>query len=302
MRRLLYLIQEALASFRVHRTSVMIGIVTTAFTISCFGVFALLYGNLKKLAGTLQQDIEVVVYVKSEASGKVLEVIRQRLESEQVVRALSFVSKNQALKEFYQQFPDESRILEGMEENPLPSSFVIQIAPRFQATDHIEAFAERVNQFPGVDQVRYSQDWIDTLALLVSYFEFGAVIIGVILGVATVTIIANTIRLSFYSRKEEIEILRLIGATKSFIATPYVIEGAILGICGGALALVLLKGIFELFRSELNASGWFSGLESLLAFFPLQTSIILVFSGMALGCASSLLSVFGLMKVRSNAA
>ena len=133
MRRLLYLIQEALASFRVNRTSVMIGIVTTAFTISCFGVFALLYGNLKKLAGTLQQDIEVVVYVKSEASGKVLEVIRQRLESEQVVRALSFVSKNQALKEFYQQFPDESRILEGMEENPLPSSFVIQIAPRFQA-------------------------------------------------------------------------------------------------------------------------------------------------------------------------
>ena len=301
MRRSLYLIQEALASLRVNRTSVMIGIVTMAFTISCFGIFALLYGNLKKLAGTLQQDIEVVVYVESQASDKVVEEVRQRLESEQAVETLSFVSKNQALKEFYQHFPDESRMLEGMNENPLPASFVVQITPRFQVSDSIEIFAERVKQFPGVDQVRYSQDWIDTLALLVSYFEFGAVIIGAILAVATITIIANTVRLSFYSRKEEIEILRLIGATGSFIATPYVIEGAILGACGGALALVLLKGAFEFFRLELNASGWFSGLESSLAFFPLQTSIILVLSGMILGCGSSLLSVFGLMKVRNDA-
>lgn len=301
MRRSLYLIQEALASLRVNRTSVMIGIVTMAFTISCFGIFALLYGNLKKLAGTLQQDIEVVVYVESQASDKVVEEVRQRLESEQAVETLSFVSKNQALKEFYQHFPDESRMLEEMNENPLPASFVVQITPRFQVSDSIEIFAERVKQFPGVDQVRYSQDWIDTLALLVSYFEFGAVIIGAILAVATITIIANTVRLSFYSRKEEIEILRLIGATGSFIATPYVIEGAILGACGGALALVLLKGAFEFFRLELNASGWFSGLESSLAFFPLQTSIILVLSGMMLGCGSSLLSVFGLMKVRNDA-
>ena len=301
MRRSLYLIQEALASLRVNRTSVIIGIVTMAFTISCFGIFALLYGNLKKLAGTLQQDIEVVVYVESQASDKVVEEVRQRLESEQAVETLSFVSKNQALKEFYQHFPDESRMLEEMNENPLPASFVVQITQRFQVSDSIEIFAERVKQFPGVDQVRYSQDWIDTLALLVSYFEFGAVIIGAILAVATITIIANTVRLSFYSRKEEIEILRLIGATGSFIATPYVIEGAILGASGGALALVLLKGAFEFFRLELNASGWFSGLESSLAFFPLQTSIILVLSGMMLGCGSSLLSVFGLMKVRNDA-
>ncbi len=302
MRRALYLIQEALASLRVNRTNVMIGIVTTAFTISCFGIFALLYENLKNLAGTLQQDIEVVAYVHPASSPKTVEGIRQRLEREQAVQELAFVSKEDALKEFHRQFPDESTLLDGMEENPLPASFVIQIAPGFQEADSIEAFAERVKQFPGVDQVRYSQDWIDTLALLVSYFEFGAILIGVILAVATMTIIANTVKLSFYSRKEEIEILRLIGATGSFIATPYVIEGAILGACGGALALGLLKGVFEFFRLELNASGWFSGVESVLTFFSHQTSIFLVLAGMLLGCGSSLLSVFGLMKVRSDAA
>jgi len=297
MRRPLYLIQEAIASLRVNRTSVTIGIMTTAFTISCFGVFALLYENLKNLAGNLQ----VVAYVQTDASVKVIEGIRQRLAGEQAVSRLSFVSKEEALQEFHRQFPDEALLLEGMKENPLPASFVVQVSPRFQKADSIEAFAERVKQFPGVDQVRYSQDWIDTLALLVSYFEFGAVMIGLILGVATITIIANTVRLSFYARKEEIEILRLIGATGAFIATPYVIEGAILGACGGALALGLLKGVFEFFRLELNASGWFSGLESVLTFFPPQASLFLVLAGMLLGCGSSLLSVFGLMKVRNNA-
>ncbi|MDA0737892.1 MAG: permease-like cell division protein FtsX [Nitrospirae bacterium] len=301
MRRPLYLIQEAFVNIRINRTSVMIGIITTAFTISCFGLFALLYGNLKNLAGTLQQDIEVLVYVQPEASDKIVEGIRQRLEGEKAVNVLSFVSKAEALKEFHQQFPDESTLLQGMEENPLPASFVVQISPQFQESDSIEAFAERIKQFPGVEQVRYSQDWIDTLALLVSYFEFGAIVIGLILAVATITIIANTVRLSFYLRKEEIEILRLIGATGSFIATPYVIEGALLGACGGALALVLLKGVFEFFLLEINASGWFSGLESVLIFFPFQTSLFLVLSGMLLGCGSSIISVFGLMRVRNEA-
>ena len=302
MRRPLYLIQEAFSSLRVNRTSVTIGIVTTAFTISCFGIFALLYENLTNLAGTLQQDIEVVAYVAPEATDTVIEGIAQRLKSEQAVSGVAFVSKEEALKEFHQQFPDESLLLNGMKENPLPASFVVQINPRFQKADAIEAFAERVKQFPGVNQVRYSQDWIDTLALLVSYFEFGAVIIGLILAVATITIIANTVKLSFYARKEEIEILRLIGATGAFIATPYVIEGAVLGVCGGALALGILKGVFEFFRLELNASGWFNGLESVLTFFPPQMALFLVISGMVLGCGSSLISVIGLMKVRNNAA
>ena len=282
MRRPLYLIQEALNSLLVNRTNVAIGIVTMTFTISSFGIFALLYENLRSLAGMLQHDIEVVAYVHPDASDKVIEAIRQQLEGEQAVRALTFVSKEEALQEFRQQFPDEAILLQGMKDNPLPASFLIQIASGFQEADAIETFAEWVKQFPEVDQVRYSQDWIDTLALFVSYVEFGAFLIGLMLAVATMTIIANTVRLSFYARKEEVEILRLIGATGSFIVIPYVLEGMIVGLCGGTLALILLKGVFELFRLELNASGWFNGLESVLIFFPHHMSLLLVLDCMLL--------------------
>ena len=297
--RPLYLLREAMNNLLVNRGNVLIGIVTTAFTLVCFGVFVLLYLNLKNVTGTLQSDIEVIVYLDPGASEQVVSLVQRRLETEPAAVTSTFVSKEQALREFSEQFPEESLLLEGMDANPLPASVVVNLSPRFLDTESLSAFAERVKQLPGVTHVAYSQDWVDTLTLVVSYFELGAVVIGMILAMATVTIIANTIRLSLHTRKEEIEILRLIGATGVFIAIPYVIEGTILGAMGGGLSLALLKGVFEFFRLELNASGWFVGVEHILPIFPRQVSFLLVMTGMLLGCGSSVLSVFGLMKARS---
>lgn len=296
--RPLYLLREAMTNLRVNRGNVIIGIVTTAFTLVCFGVFVLLYLNLQNLTGTLQGDVEVVVYLEPGASDQTVSLVQQRLGTEPAALTLTFVSKERALREFSEQFPDEALLLEGMEGNPLPASIVVSLSPRFLDTESLGAFAERVRQLPGVTHVAYSQDWVDTLTLVVSYFELGAVLIGTILAVATVTIVVNTVRLSLHTRKEEIEILRLIGATGAFIAVPYVIEGTILGVAGGGLSLALLKGIFEFFRLELEASGWFGGVEHMLPVFPGQVSLLLVLTGMLLGCGSSILSVFGLMKVR----
>jgi len=297
--RPLYLLREAMSNLRVNRGNVLIGIVTTAFTLVCFGVFLLLYLNLKNVTGTLQSDVEVIVYLDPGASEQVVSLIQKRLETEPAVVTLTFVSREQALREFSEQFPEESLLLEQMDSNPLPASVVVNLSPRFLDTESLSAFAERVKQLPGVTHVAYSQDWVDTLTLVVSYFELGAVVIGMILAMATVTIIANTIRLSLHTRKEEIEILRLIGATGVFIAIPYVIEGTILGAMGGGLALALLKGVFEFFRLELDASGWFVGVEHILPIFPGRVSFLLVMTGMLLGCGSSVLSVFGLMKARN---
>ncbi|MCY3728214.1 MAG: permease-like cell division protein FtsX [Nitrospira sp.] len=297
--RPLYLLREAMNNLRVNRGNVLIGIVTTAFTLVCFGVFLLLYLNLKNVTGTLQSDVEVIVYLDPGASEQVVSLIQKRLETEPAVVTLTFVSREQALREFSEQFPEESLLLEEMDSNPLPASVVVNLSPRFLDTESLSAFAERVKQLPGVTHVAYSQDWVDTLTLVVSYFELGAVVIGMILAMATVTIIANTIRLSLHTRKEEIEILRLIGATGVFIAIPYVIEGTILGAMGGGLSLALLKGAFEFFRLELDASGWFVGVEHILPIFPGRVSFLLVMTGMLLGCGSSVLSVFGLMKARN---
>lgn len=299
MKRIWFLIGEAIGSLKTNRSNVLIGIVTTAFTITCFGIFFLLYLNLKNVAGVLQEDIEVIVYLENDIPQGTVSRLQRQLEQEQAVHSLSFMSQKQALDDFHREFPEESSLLDGLGENPLPASFVLGIAPEFQSGKAVERLADRLMKLPGVDHVRYSREWIETLSILIRYVELGAVIIGLILALATMTIIANTIQLSLYSRREEIEILQLIGATGSFIATPYLLEGAILGGFGGCLSLAILRGGFELFRLEVDASGWFQGLNSALKFFPLQLSLSLIFGGLLLGCGSSFLSVYRLMRVRA---
>ncbi len=299
MKRAWFLVCEAFSNLLIHRSSVVIGVVTTAFTITCFGVFFLLYFNLKSVTGSLQDEIEVMVYLHNEVSREQRLALQRNLEQREGVANLEFVSQQQALEDFHRQFPDESSLLEGLGENPLPASFVLRIAPAFHATDSLGVLVEQVKEVPGVEHVRYSREWVETLSILVRYIELGAVMVGGMLALATVTIFVNTIRLSLYARKEEIEILRLIGATGTFIATPYLLEGAILGGLGGGLSIMLLKSGFEFFRLEVDASGWFQGLQSALQFFPFHISLFLVIGGMVLGSMSSLLSVYTILRVRA---
>ncbi|MCZ6799810.1 MAG: ABC transporter permease [Nitrospirae bacterium] len=299
MKRAWFLVCEAFSNLLIHRSSVVIGVVTTAFTITCFGVFFLLYFNLKSVTGSLQDEIEVMVYLHNEVSREQRLALQRNLEQREGVANLEFVSQQQALEDFHRQFPDESSLLEGLGENPLPASFVLRIAPAFHATDSLGVLVDQVKEVPGVEHVRYSREWVETLSILVRYIELGAVMVGGMLALATVTIFVNTIRLSLYARKEEIEILRLIGATGTFIATPYLLEGAILGGLGGGLSIMLLKSGFEFFRLEVDASGWFQGLQSALQFFPFHISLFLVIGGMVLGSMSSLLSVYTILRVKA---
>jgi len=298
VKQFVYLLREALTSLRANRTSTLVGVLTTGFTITSFGIFLLLYLNVQKVVGTLQDHVELIVYLQDDFSSEEKFQLEQWLKQEPSVEDVSFISKKQALEDFHHQFPGESFLLDGIGGNPLPASFVATISPNSNSATFVSNVATQVEELPGVDRVRYSQEWVERLTLFVSYLELGAVIIGLILCLASVTIISNTIRLAFYVRREEIEILRLIGATGTFIAVPYVIEGAILGMVGGVLSVGLLQGMFEVFQQKIDGLGLIGGLPSALEFFPFQTSLTLIIAGMVLGCTASILSVYSWVRVR----
>lgn len=291
MRRLFYLFREAWANMRTNRTTTIVAILTTAFTLACVGIFLLLYVNLRSAAGWLQEDIKVIVYLDDRLSREAIQELEGKLKADRMVAGALFISKEQALREFRAQFPSDSHLLEGLGENPLPASFVVTLAPNFRSPEAVKRWAERVQAIAGVAKVDYNQEWIDALAGLIRYIELAAIGVGVILSAAAVTIIGNTIRLALFSRREEIEILRLIGATRTFILVPYVLEGAVLGACGSALSLGILKIGFELFRQQIRTAGRFSGIDDLMSFFPLSMCLALVVVGMGLGFAGSFVSL-----------
>ncbi|MCC6965599.1 MAG: ABC transporter permease [Nitrospira sp.] len=291
MRRLLYLLREAVANVLTNRTTTLVAVATTAFTFACVGVFLLLYVNLKTMASSLEQDIQVMVYLQDDLTEQSRIEIEQQLKIDRAIASLTFVSKERALADFQAQFPSESRLLQGLGQNPLPASFVITLAAESRSSDAMRRWANRTQLIPGVSQVQYNQEWVEALAGIVRYIEVAAIIVGVILSAASVTIIANTIRLALYSRREEIEILGLIGASTTFIRVPYLLEGAALGLCGSALSLVILKGGFELFRHQIHSATRFLGVDALLTFFSFDMCLVLMLVGLFLGCAGSFLSL-----------
>lgn len=291
MRRLFYLLREAWANMRANRTTTVVAILTTAFTLSCVGIFLLLYVNLRSAAGWLQEDIKIMVYLDDQLTRESVADLEGRLKGDRMVAATVFISKEQALGEFRAQFPADSHLLEGLGQNPLPASFVVTLATQYRSPDAVKRWTERVRTMPGVAKVDYNQEWIDALAGLIRYIELIAIGVGVILSTAAVTIIGNTIRLTLFSRREEIEILRLIGATRWFIRIPYLLEGAVLGALGSGLSLLILKGGFELFRQQISSTGRLSGIEQMIAFFPFSVCLALVLVGIGLGVAGSFVSL-----------
>ena len=299
MRRLLYLLREAVGNVLTNRTTTLVAVATTAFTFACVGVFLLLYVNLKTMASSLEQDIQVMVYLQDDLTEQARIDIEQQLKIDRAIASLTFVSKERALADFQAQFPSESRLLQGLGHNPLPASFVITLAAESRSSDAMRRWANRTQLIPGISQVQYNQEWVEALAGIVRYIEVAAIIVGVILSAASVTIIANTIRLALYSRREEIEILGLIGASTTFIRVPYLLEGAALGLCGSALSLVILKGGFELFRHQIHSATRFLGVDALLTFFSFDMCLVLMLVGLFLGCAGSFLSLLRFGEVRA---
>lgn len=299
MRLVTYLVREAFTNIRINRTTTLIAMATTAFTLACFGVFLLLYLNLRGVVSSLQEDIQVIVYLNDSLSPQNVSDLQQRLNTEQGIASLTYVSKEQALADFRAQFPSELHLLQGLGENPLPASFVVTLGPQFRSSESVKRWAERVKGVPGVAQVQYSREWIENLATVIGYIELAAIAVGAILSAASVTIIASVIRLTVYARRDEIEIMQLIGATGAFIKIPYLLEGAVLGALGGALSLALLKGGFELFKLQLGAPGRLIGIDSGFSFFPGHISLLMVVAGLLLGFTGSFVSLLEFGRAKS---
>jgi len=298
MKRINYLVKEALANIRLNQTTTLVAVATTAFTMACFGVFLLLYLNLRGLTASLQDDIKVVVYLTDGLSAQLVAELQARIKGDREVAGIVYVSKEQALADFREQFPSESYLLQGLGENPLPASLLVTMAHPSRSSEAVRRWSERLKAMPGVAQVQYNRDWIESLGGIIRYIEWIAIAVGTILAAASLTIIASMTRLTLYARRDEIDIMRLIGATAAFIRIPYLIEGAVLGALGGALSLSLLKVGFEFLKLRWGTQAHLLGGGVDFTFFSGQVSVLLVVTGLLLGSVGSLVSLVSFEKGR----
>lgn len=262
-----------------------------AMTLSVFGGFLIIQGNVGRLVKGWSEEVQVFAYLKDGVDAAAAEAMRARVAAYPEVRAVSYVSKEDAWDAFKKSLGSQSGILEGLKTDTLPASLDVELRPAYRSRDAVLSLARRLTALDGVQEVEYPETWLEKVRLLMAGIEWLKWALGGFLFLVALLIVGSTIKLAIVARQDEIEIMQLVGAADGLIKAPFVIEGMIQGLVGAALALGLLQASFSLLTAELLAPfGSLVAVEELV-FLDAPRCVLLVAMGWLLGTAGSLLSV-----------
>jgi len=214
------------------------------------------------------------------------------LASSDVVASREYVSKADALTRFRQTFSDLSRALDGLGGNPLPASIEARLRAGPDTSAAVDALAARLQQMPGVADVRYDRQWLARLMSAIGVVRGVGLVLGAVLTVAAALTVANVVRLALYARRDELEIMQLVGAPQAFIRGPFVMEGVLQGGAGAILALAALGVAFLALRGRYLVPLASAINISSVRFLPVELCVLLVVGGMAVGCLGGLVAAW----------
>jgi cell division transport system permease protein len=269
-----------------------ISVVTIGVTLVLVGAFALLLRNMEELLDQFGDDLRVTAYLESDLSGEALRALEDRVLAIPGVEDVEAVSQDEALERFRTSVGSGSALLNGLDINPLPASLEISLSDDRRSAEGMEAVANAIEGLAGVESLGSGRDWVEGYLRAVALVRGVGVGLGIILALATLLIVSNTIRLGIFARRDELEILSLVGASRAFVQMPFLLEGLLQGAAGGAIALGLLYALFRL-----ALPGFEFGLELLVGtaprFFSSGEALILVAGGAGLGLFGSATALGG---------
>lgn len=269
----------------------IITIALSVLIVSAFGLFLL---NAQDMFNTWKKGVRIMVYLSPETTENQRLDTRYQLQTIAGIERIQFISRDEALKLMKERMPRQASLLDNLRENPLPDAFEITLVSESNSPEKIEFLAQRIEGLPSVAEVEYGQQWIERFANFFNLFKLAGYGMGAMFFMATVFIAANTIRLVLYARREEIHIMRLVGATDNFIKFPYYLEGLIQGLCGSLIGMAILFAAFIAIGSHFEQS--LSAEMVSIRFFPIQICAIIIGGGMTTGLLGSFFSLKQFMR------
>jgi len=278
--------REALLSFR-RSTLMSIAAILSATTILLIvGVFLLISINLNLFLENLESQLEIVVYLEDNISKAELSTLSNNFNSIDGIKEVKFVSKEEAYQRLSKDLGEQKDILSAIETNPLPASFEVQIKdPKV-----IEQIANQITEFKKVEEVEYGREIAEKLLNFTYIFRSAGILVLALLVFASILIISNIIKITVYTRRNEIEIMSLVGATSWFVKWPFIIEGFLQGFISSLLSTVILYYFYFFAITKVHQA---------IPFLPLvvdnvdllPVGIIIVLLGSLVGILGSMFSV-----------
>jgi cell division transport system permease protein len=265
MKRLVFRIRffalSAARGLRASPVTSAVAVATIAMTLLLAGIFALVLANMEDLLERAGADLHVTAWL---TEGLTLDEQRALMETAATlegVEGVMLVTEREALARFEAGIGEALGIEDSLGENPLPASLELTLLPEERSAEGVRAVARRLAALPGVAEIGQGEQWVEGYARAIDLARGVGLALGVVLALATLLIVANTIRLAIYARRDEIEILSLVGAGRTFVAIPFLAEGVLQGILGGAVAALALFGIYRMALPRLA-----SGIQLFLGF------------------------------------
>lgn len=285
-----YFINRALTNIKqnIFVNAVTIGTITLALLI--VSLFLLVFVNLENAAATWSERVQVTVYFEQELSGQEQSSLRAKIMTLPGASRVSYVSRDEAFKRFKSRLRGQETLLEGVPAEVLPTSFEISLKKFQRDSQGVESFVTNLRQLPGISEIQYGEEWVRRFNSFLNFVRLIGALLGAFLVVAVVFIVSNTIKLTIYARREELEVMSLVGATRGFIKAPFLIEGVIQGMAGSLLALLFLLGLYEVFLHNAGSFLTFNPTSGLV-FLPLEYSAGILLAGIFLGFLGSLTSL-----------
>jgi cell division transport system permease protein len=275
MRALGYFFSEAAASLWRGRGPALLAVVTIAVGLFALGLFLLLHANVQQVLSRWSESAELSIYLGDGAPPEQLRAIDEMVERSGLAAERRYISKEQARERFKADFPDLAPTAAVLDGNPFPASFEVRLrAETREASAAIDRLVTALSGMPGVSDVRYDREWLNRLNTVVRGGRIAGGIIVAILALAAAMTVANVVTLAAAARRDEIEIMQLVGAPFMYVRGPFVAEGILQGGAGAVLALLALGAGFYALRLRFGA----------LTFLPVSTMAVLLVGGMTLGC------------------
>ncbi len=245
------------------------------------GLFLVGTINLQELIHIAHSKVGIAIYLTEDAPEQDRTALADRIPQLAGVKLVRYISPEQALARFQSELGGRAYLLEGVEGNPLPASFEVELYDDYKTIERIEAIANEIRSASGVDSVIYGESWVGRLERWIYFLVGFDLFLGAVLGISTLLVVGNTMKLALENRRDAIEVIRLVGGTRMQIRFPFLLEGVLIGLMSSGLAYLVLYKTYTFAVGRL-AGVLFLGTTGVIAFFAL---------GALLGASGSLLSI-----------
>ncbi len=277
----MYAIREAIAAFQ--RAPVLTGLSSAMVGLALYvvGLFGLATYNLQLALTSVEERVEIAVYLRDDARQSEIDLVLTELAAIPEVRTVNFVSKRDALERARTELPEFGELFSDIEVNPLPQSLEVELRPGMRTPEVVEKVSEAALLYPFVEDARYGRDWVDKLFTLRRIGAATTGVLGSAFAMVAALIIGTALRIAVFARREEIHVMRLVGAKNSFIRRPFLLEGAMAGVLGGLIAWGLTYATYRGVYSFLFEVAWL----------PNSWVVLGLVAGGAFGAVSSTLAI-----------